>query len=640
MSKSSSPIFRRLTLILLLAVPIVAGLSWWARGRLAATEDLVQARAAYEREDWEQSAEWARRRLKATRDDEEAFRFLARSLIRTGRDDAGAAIYKRLGVPAMQAEDLCVLGQSLLRSGKRDAAREVLEGSLALDPDHDEARFELTRLYLNFDRQEDARHSAVRLARRPGWESRAEAILGTILLEQNDPAAAADTWLRALSRPRPTVHAEGTPTPIVPATELARALLRAGRPVEAIGPLREAMSESRRPEIAWLLSRADLQRKDFGAFRIDLKQTGTFRDEHPILPEPSPYVGTAACSPCHADRVRTQWASRHAQTFTRPRDFSKVPVPDRPVHDPADASVIHAFHRDDQGRIHQETRAGGKIFKAVVQYAFGSGDRAMTLVGREPNGQARELRLSDYPRRTGEGRDSPRVPRWDRTSGHPVVPPKPDEYLGQSLNADDLRRCMLCHVTDPKSIAEETGPCAADRAIGCERCHGPGGNHLLAVEGKLQAIDPAIARPSMATGPEIVQLCSGCHSPRGREVLRDDPLAIRFQGTTLTWSRCYTESDGAMDCLTCHDPHRNASTSEEYYEARCLECHSRSLAPSDIPRHRPRRRSLRDVPTRTVCPVNPSTGCLGCHMPAVPGVVPHSTFTDHFIRVHKEESGS
>ena len=564
---------------------------------------------------------------------------LARASMRTGRDEVGSAIYRRLGAMSMRPEDLCVLGQSLLRAGRRDAARKVFESALGLDPKHDETRFELTRVYLNLDRLELAQRSATELAHRPGWESRGEAMLGTIFLEQNDPGAAADTWLRALSRPRPTVRAEGTPTPIVPTSELARALLRAGRPDEAIEPLREAMAETPRPEIAWLLTRADLQRRDFDSFRNDLKPVGTFRDENPLLPEPSPYVGTLACSRCHADRVRVQGASRHAQTFKQASELGKVPIPVKPVHDPADASVVHTFHRDKQGVIRQETQAGGKVFEAVVQYAFGSGDRGITLVGRESNEQARELRLSDYPETIGEGSEAHHVPRWDRTSGHPVVPPRADEYLGQPLGADDVRRCLLCHVTDPKSIAENRGPCAADRAIGCERCHGPGRNHVLAVEGKLQAIDPAIARPSMATGPEIVQLCSGCHSPRGRDVRRDDPLAARFQGATLTWSRCYSESDGALDCLTCHDPHRNASSSAADYEARCLECHSRGQAPSNAARHRTRRRSLREAPTRTVCPVNPSNGCLGCHMPAVQGIVPHSTFTDHFIRLH-EESGS
>ena len=37
--------------------------------------------------------------------------------------------------------------------------------------------------------------------------------------------------------------------------------------------------------------------------------------------------------------------------------------------------------------------------------------------------------------------------------------------------------------------------------------------------------------------------------------------------------------------------------------------------------------------SRSACTVNPSSGCLSCHMPAVKTAVPHSTFTDHHIRV-------
>ena len=222
------------------------------------------------------------------------------------------------------------------------------------------------------------------------------------------------------------------------------------------------------------------------------------------------------------------------------------------------------------------------------------------------------------------------------TAGHPTTPARPEEYLGQPLTEDAVRRCLICHVTDPRAIVDRSGACAQDRAIGCERCHGPGGNHLLAVEGKLVELDPAIARPTLASGERIVKLCAECHSPRGQEVRRDDPTAVRFQGTTLTWSRCYTESDDKLDCITCHDPHRNASTSSAHYEARCLECHSRAAGKVAAPPRRSRPRMLRDGATRTTCPVNPTTGCIGCHMPAVKGIVPHSSFTDHFIRVHRD----
>ena len=43
---------------------------------------------------------------------------------------------------------------------------------------------------------------------------------------------------------------------------------------------------------------------------------------------------------------------------------------------------------------------------------------------------------------------------------------------------------------------------------------------------------------------------------------------------TMTWSRCYTESEGNLSCVTCHDPHRNVETSTVANEAKCLICHA------------------------------------------------------------------
>ena len=50
----------------------------------------------------------------------------------------------------------------------------------------------------------------------------------------------------------------------------------------------------------------------------------------------------------------------------------------------------------------------------------------------------------------------------------------------------------------PRALLGNTGPEAADHSIGCEKCHGPGGNHLLAIAAKFP--DLAIARPSLASG--------------------------------------------------------------------------------------------------------------------------------------------
>jgi hypothetical protein len=234
------------------------------------------------------------------------------------------------------------------------------------------------------------------------------------------------------------------------------------------------------------------------------------------------------------------------------------------------------------------------------------------------------LRLSYYPNATGAS--------WDVTSGQVEHPHDVDTYLGRPLTEDGVRRCFLCHVTDPKASIEASGPGASGRGIGCEMCHGPGGNHLLAV--KAQFPDLAIARPGMVRGPRIVTLCAQCHSPRGKKVTRDDPASVRFQGTTLTWSRCFTESDDGIDCVTCHDPHRNVEKSTASYEAKCLSCHASAARPEG-PGASTGRTSPAEASKRATCPVNPTQGCIGCHMPAATGVVPHTFFTDHFIRVHR-----
>lgn len=632
---------RWLVLAALLGTPALGSWAWWSRGR-PPVDPLAQGLAAYDRGDWEAARELARHRLKSARDDIAAQRVLARALIRLGRDESAAAIYQRLGVTSLEPEDLCVLGQSLSRAGKPRSALELWQEARGRDPRHAEARFELTRAYLASDRLEDADRVAKELALCPGWESRAEALLGAIQLERNDPARAVEYWANALKRPRPTVRAERVPWPIVPRNELARAYLRVDLPDQAREQLELVLSGGPDEEASWLLGRVALQKKDWPTARAVIERTGSFRDARPLQPEPAPYVGASRCAECHAEEARSQQASRHARTFSRASELGGFGLPHAPLRDPFEPKVVHAFRRDAEGRIHQETKASGRVFEAVVQYAFGSGDRGVTLVGRDSGGRAYELRISGYPEVHGKGPDARMSPHWDVTSGHVPRPARAEDYLGESLPESGVRRCLLCHVTDPKSIADGSGPCAADRAIGCERCHGPGGNHLLAVEGKLVDIDPAIARPSVAPGAQIVRLCSECHTPRGQEVRRDDPTAVRFQGATLTWSRCYTESDGALDCITCHNPHRNASTSAAHYEARCLECHSRPDAkpraadPSGRDSRPSRRRLIRDPATRTTCPVNPSSGCIDCHMPAVKGVVPHSSFTDHDIRVHRD----
>jgi tetratricopeptide (TPR) repeat protein len=603
---------------------LLAGLALWqagARARLSA-DPVKRGLVAYARGNWEEAASLARKRLKSAGNDPAALRLMARASVRSGRTSSALAIFNRLGSQALLSEDLYLLGIALNRNGNSKGALEVWERARSADPNHTETLFELTSAYLASDRLIAAAETGRRLAARPGWEARAEALLGAIQLELNDPAGAITFWQQVLDRA--TVGQRSDAAPSVPPKDLARALLQTGRPGEARQELQSVLVAKSDPEGFWLLSRAYLQERAMAEALVALEKAGSFRDEHPLLPEPARFVGSEACVECHRTTYHDQQSSRHARTFFRVAELGDLNLPASTFSEPAQPKVSHTLRRMGGHRLQQETHAEGSVFRAVVEYAFGSGDRGLTLVGRDDHGQARELRLSHY---RSESKSF-----WDVTSGHPIHPSELAEYLGQPLTDDAVRRCFLCHVTNPRAILEASGPGASDRGIGCEKCHGPGGNHLLAIAAKFP--DLSIARPTMASGSRIVKLCAQCHSPRGRTVSPDAPDSVRFQATTLTWSRCFAESKDALDCVTCHDPHHNVATSTAHYESKCLSCHGDAGRNGSLP-PQAGRTSLAETTVHTVCPVKPTEGCIGCHMPAVKNVVPHSNFTDHFIRVHR-----
>ena len=374
-------------------------------------------------------------------------------------------------------------------------------------------------------------------------------------------------------------------------------------------------------ETEWLASRACLQQGDLAEAARHLTRGASYRETHPLEHEPSPYVGAARCAECHQEIHDTQQSSLHSKTFRRAAELDPELFPKEPVKDRLDPQYIHTLSRRE-GEIRFATRGHEEEFKAVVEYAFGSGDRGLSLVGRDDLGRKRECRLSRYGDLDG----------WDVTTGHPGVSPKDEHGLGRVLDVEMLNGCFSCHVTEIRAARDRSGPAAADHAIGCERCHGPGGHHVAAAEaGTAVYRDVSIAQPRRVPPSEMVSVCADCHGVRGgREVSRDDPVSVRLQATTLKWSRCFSESGGRLGCVTCHNPHRDVSHSTTFYESKCLGCHRKASTPP-----------LESVSLGAVarggpvpCPVNPTTGCVSCHMPVVKGVLPHSAFTDHYIRVH------
>ena len=598
-----------LAALAVLGALVAGGSAAWVTHRRG-TDLLAPARAAYGRGDWQGAWDAARDRLRAAPGDLDALQILARSSARLGRDDSAQAIYKEKLLPAgrMTGDDYYLLGAGLFRQKQVAAARSVLEQGAAVDPNHADVLQELARLHAHDERLGRATAYAERLSKVPGAEARGDLLVGLLAIEQADPSTAADRLDRALTRD-PSLR--GAPaSPDQARKLLARARIQLGKAAEAKAPLAAVLASGTDPEASWLLSRALLLTDDLGGASAAWEASGGYGEESAFAREPAPYVGSARCAPCHAGVHQSQQNSLHARTLFAGRDLDRVDLPKGPVADPVTKGVVHDFRREG-GKLRLETRVDDETYRAVIEYALGSGDRGLTFVGRDEAGQAREVRISSY--------ESGKL--WDRTVGQHAWPPDHAGYLGMAMSPDDVDICLHCHATIGKAVRDDVGPTVADRGIGCERCHGPGGAHVKAVESKFP--DLAIARPQTFSADRLVKLCAQCHSPRGNAAIDpDDKTNVRFHALELVRSRCYTESDGAFSCVTCHDPHHDADTSPAHYEAKCLACHGGGGGKAEVAAAK----------ARTACPVNPSGDCLKCHMPAVSDAFPYISFTDHFIR--------
>jgi Tetratricopeptide repeat/Cytochrome c554 and c-prime/Doubled CXXCH motif (Paired_CXXCH_1) len=203
-----------------------------------------------------------------------------------------------------------------------------------------------------------------------------------------------------------------------------------------------------------------------------------------------------------------------------------------------------------------------------------------------------------------------------------------------------LPGCLECHTTGVQRIpGTQNGyasPPFREGGVGCERCHGPGSDHI--------ASGKAMLNPAKLAPRERDSICEQCHLSgeiRVPKVGKDDlsfrpgdrldqvltvfvrsgsesDLRVTSHAENLAASACKRASGDKLWCGSCHDPHSAPSTAEKaaYYRAKCLNCHANSdcrAAPAS------RRANADD--------------CTACHMPRnPPSDVEHVVFTDHSIR--------
>ena len=247
---------------------------------------------------------------------------------------------------------------------------------------------------------------------------------------------------------------------------IARTFLRAGQPAEARTPLQSILAQRADPEASWLLGRAYLQEGDQARARAAMARAGSYRSDHPLEEEPSPYVGEARCQECHPAIFRDSLASRHTRTYYRGAQLRGLPRPDRPLTDPTDPKVTHAIEEVD-GALWEETRVGDTVLRSLIEYAFGTSDRYLTMVTHNARDQYHIVRLSYYHTAAGEG--------WDRTILDVEDPTHTEDFQGRPISVcGGVVKCLYCHITFPRAGRERIGPETADPPSGASDATAPG----------------------------------------------------------------------------------------------------------------------------------------------------------------------
>ncbi len=356
------------------------------------------------------------------------------------------------------------------------------------------------------------------------------------------------------------------------------------------------------------------------------------------------YVDARTCTNCHQDIARTYSNTGMARAFHSP-DAASVPNPAAYFH--RASGTWYQIVAKDGGWYQQWWQIGFKgqresAGESKIDYVMGSGNHVRSYLHRTARGTLILLPLAWYAEKGGS---------WGMNPGLDTSEP----VIGRKIGYD----CMFCHNSYPSipSGHEDVGQepvyaGALPEGIDCQRCHGPGGNHVRIASqpgANPSDISSSIVNPSGLGKERAMEVCMQCHlettsAPLPNSLRRFDrgPFSYRpgepfsaFQlwfdhapGSgregkfeivnsvyRLRQSRCFLESKGELACTTCHDPHniQHGQAGLDGYNKACVRCHE---------------------PAKIAVEAHPTgANCVGCHMPKRRAEdVVHVVMTDHLIQ--------
>ncbi len=353
------------------------------------------------------------------------------------------------------------------------------------------------------------------------------------------------------------------------------------------------------------------------------------------------YVGDASCQSCHSSIAHSYHQTGMGRSLYKPEGAPVIEKfgPDQGVYDPQKDFYYLALRKGESlYMLEYRLQGNDTVYQRTekVDFIVGSGHQTRSyLLQRE--GFLYEMPLTWYVHRG----------IWDLSPGYRENNSRFDRAIGED--------CLACHTGDfQMEKGTQNRYTRVELGIDCERCHGPGSEHVKRIKaGQLidvgERIDYSIVNPAKLEVRRQFDICQQCHLqgvtvPQPGRTVRDfrpgmdlaavfdvfldnvadpDAFGIASHAERLQQSACFLGSAGKLTCTTCHNPHQSVKElGPDVFNEACASCHRTGKEPLCTETEMLRTAQNND--------------CAGCHMPAG-GTrdIPHVWFHDHKIRVVK-----
>jgi len=341
------------------------------------------------------------------------------------------------------------------------------------------------------------------------------------------------------------------------------------------------------------------------------KETPVAEPRVNLTAENNVLVGSVACRKCHQEiydnYVNTAHKATSAPANLQTVKGSFLAGQNTYLFGKQDSVVM----RSTDSGLYQFNYVGGEL-----RYAFpfgivvGSGSKGQSYLYWREN-HLFQLAISYYSS-AHSWSNSPGFNRYNANFNRPIH----SECMGchGSFTDVDFNSGFLLEAYNPKTMV---------MGVNCERCHGPGGNHVEMFTRNPNAKgDPQVVNAAKLSRLKQLDACGVCHASIYKTMT---PIVSFRTGDTLSMvsmenldttgridvhgnqygmlkrSKCFIASN-TLTCSTCHDPHKAERGNEAMFSQRCMTCHTDKNT-----------NFAKMIPAMPVDQIKQK--CITCHMP-------------------------